>query len=106
MKRFFAVVLMLAMLLSCAAMAESAVLKVRGSGVVSVSADVARVVLGVREQSDDVRAAQASVNEKIPDLFDNWGYDRLLRRALKARISARRASTSMQTMITPTARSD
>lgn len=69
MKRFFAVVLMLAMLLSCAAMAESAVLKVRGSGVVSVSADVARVVLGVREQSDDVRAAQASVNEKINAIY-------------------------------------
>lgn len=69
MKRFLAILMMLAMMLSCAAMAESTALKVRGSGVVSVTADVAQVVLGVRESAEDVRVAQATVNEKINAIY-------------------------------------
>ena len=59
-------VILLAMLLLCgSALAEKTELTVRGTGVVSVTADVARVVLGVRESAADVRVAQATVNEKI-----------------------------------------
>lgn len=69
MKRIFAVLMMLVMLLSCSAMAETTSLTVRGSGVVSVTADVANIVLGVRESAADVRVAQATVNEKINAIY-------------------------------------
>lgn len=69
MKRFFAILTILAMLLSCSALAEATELTVRGTGVVSVTADVATVILGVRESSEDVRVAQATVNEKINAIY-------------------------------------
>jgi len=69
MKRLISVLMILAMLMSCTALAEGTILKVRGSGVVSVSADVAYVVLGVRENSVDVREAQKTVNEKINAIY-------------------------------------
>ena len=69
MKRLLAVFMTLLLLLSSAASAETTLLTVRGSGVVSVTADVAYVVLGVRESSEDVRAAQATVNEKINAIY-------------------------------------
>lgn len=69
MKRLFAAIIAAIMLFSCAAVAEGTVLTVRGSGVVNVSADIASVVLGVRESAADVREAQATVNEKINAIF-------------------------------------
>lgn len=58
------------MLLGCTAFADETSLKVRGTGVVNVTADVARVVLGVRELASDVRKAQATVNGKINAIYD------------------------------------
>lgn len=69
MKRLFALIIAAIMLFSCAAVAEGTVLTVRGSGVVNVSADIASVVLGVRESAADVREAQATVNAKINAIF-------------------------------------
>lgn len=53
------------MIMGTVALAESTRLTVRGTGVVSVAADQAQVVLGVREANADVLAAQSTVNEKI-----------------------------------------
>lgn len=65
MKRILSII-MVAMLLFCgAAFAEETELTVRGIGIVSVTADQASVVLGVRETSPDVLEAQSTVNEKI-----------------------------------------
>ncbi len=71
MKRFVSMILavILMMAICSAALAEPAALKVRGNGVVNVTADQARVVLGVRESMSDVREAQATVNEKINAIF-------------------------------------
>jgi len=70
MKRIISAFLAVLMLLGCAALAEEpTILTVRGSGVVSVTADVVRVVLGVREMAADVREAQATVNAKINAIF-------------------------------------
>ena len=65
MKKGFAMVLALAMLLGACAMAEGRTLTVQGVGVVQVAADRATVSLGVRETGPDVMSTQASVNEKI-----------------------------------------
>lgn len=70
MKRFFAALLMAVMLLAGSALAENTALTVRGTGVVAVTADVARVVLGVRETADDVRVAQETVNGKINAIYN------------------------------------
>lgn len=70
MKHVFAAFLAVMMLFSSMAFAEEATtLTVRGTGVVSVTADVARVVLGVREIAADVREAQATVNAKINAIY-------------------------------------
>lgn len=69
MKRILAALIVFVMILTCPAVAEATTLKVRGSGVVTVTADVACVVLGVRESAEDVRVAQATVNEKINAIF-------------------------------------
>lgn len=71
MRRILSFLLAAMLLLSCAALAEdTTTLTVRGTGVVSVTADVACVVLGVREMAADVREAQATVNEKINAIYD------------------------------------
>lgn len=75
MKRFWAILLTLVMVLTASAMAEeaandAATLKVRGTGVVSVTADQVRVVLGVRETSSDVLEVQSTVNQKINAIYD------------------------------------
>lgn len=69
MKKLTAIVLAITLLIMGTAFAENTELKVRGSGIVSVTADVARVVLGVRETSEDVRDAQAIVNQKINAIY-------------------------------------
>lgn len=69
MKRIAALALVVLMLFGCCGVAEGTMLKVQGSGVVSVTADVVRVVLGVRESVADVRAAQSTVNEKINAIY-------------------------------------
>ena len=70
MKRFLTALIAFVLLLSCSAVAEGTILRVRGTGVVGVSADVACAVLGVRESAEDVREAQKIVNEKINAIFD------------------------------------
>jgi len=69
MKRIVSILVVM-LLISACAFAETASLKVQGSGVVNVTADVARVVLGVRESVSDVKLAQSTVNEKINAIFD------------------------------------
>ena len=73
MRKVLAAVLAAMLLLSCAALAEEAgapVMTVYGSGVVSVLADQATVVLGVEEKAEDVLEAQNAVNEKINAIYD------------------------------------
>lgn len=71
MKRMISLMLAVILLLSAfGAFAETASLKVQGSGVVNVTADVVRVVLGVRESVSDVRLAQSTVNEKINAIYE------------------------------------
>lgn len=70
MKRFAVFVVAAVLLLTACAFAEQTVVKVRGNGVVNVTADVARVVLGVRESASDVKIAQSTVNEKINAIYD------------------------------------
>lgn len=73
MKRILGMVLALVMILSFSAMAEAdgeTSLKVRGTGVVSVTADQVRVVLGVRETSTDALEVQSTVNRKINAIYD------------------------------------
>lgn len=70
MKRLFALVLILAMLLCVPALAEPTVLRVHGTGIVNVTANDAKVILGVRETAQDVRVAQATVNEKINAIYE------------------------------------
>ena len=69
MKRIFAMVLALAMLLGIGAMAEGRTLTVQGVGVVKVSADRATVSLGVREAAPDVMTAQSTVNGKMESVI-------------------------------------
>ncbi|MGN0803294.1 MAG: SIMPL domain-containing protein [Candidatus Faecivicinus sp.] len=70
MKRWMIVLLALVLFGTTTALAETTTLTVRGTGVVGVTADVAQIVLGVREVSTDVREAQATVNEKINAICD------------------------------------
>lgn len=73
MKKILAAMMAAMMLLGCAALAEEAgaqAMTVYGSGVVSVLADQATVVLGVEEKADDVLEAQDAVNEKINAIYD------------------------------------
>lgn len=70
MKRWMVVLLALVLFGTTTALAETTILTVRGTGVVGVTADVAQIVLGVREVSTDVREAQATVNEKINAICD------------------------------------
>ena len=66
MKRILAMAAALCMILmGTVAQAEPTTLTVRGTGVVSVAADQAQVILGVRESNSDVLVAQSTVNEKI-----------------------------------------
>ena len=66
MKRILAMVAAVCMIMmSAVALAEPTTLTVRGTGVVSVAADQAQVILGVRESNPDVLMAQSTVNEKI-----------------------------------------
>jgi len=68
MKRVFATLVTLLCL--CCAAAEATTLSVQGTGVIAVTADQARIVLGVRESAKDVLTAQATVNEKINAIYD------------------------------------
>lgn len=70
MKRILSLMIAVVLLCGFGAVAEPALLKVQGNGVVNVTADVARVVLGVRESVSDVRLAQSAVNEKINAIYD------------------------------------
>lgn len=70
MKRIGCLVLAMLFLFSCASALADSELKVRGTGIVQITADTARIVLGVRESCDDVRAAQGTVNEKINAICD------------------------------------
>lgn len=73
MRKVLAAILAAMCLLGCAALAEEAgapVMTVYGSGVVSVLADQATVVLGVEEKAEDVLEAQNAVNEKINAIYD------------------------------------
>lgn len=70
MKRILSMMMAFVLLIPAFAYAEPASLKVQGNGVVNVTADVARVVLGVRESVSDVKLAQSTVNEKINAIFD------------------------------------
>lgn len=70
MKRFAAIVIAAVLMLTAGAFAEPTLLKVQGNGVVNVTADVARVVIGVRESVSDVMLAQATVNEKINAIYE------------------------------------
>ena len=70
MKKVFATVLALALLLGACAMAEGHTLTVQGMGAVQVAADRATVSLGVRETGPDVMSTQATVNEKIAAVID------------------------------------
>lgn len=71
MKKFVSVVLAVMLLMvSVSAIAEPAVLSVRGTGVVSIIADQASVVIGVRESAEDVLEAQTTVNGKINAICD------------------------------------
>ena len=70
MKKLLALVMILTLVLSASALAESALdapgtLAASGSGVVMVDSDVATISLGVMEYSSDVKEAQNTVNEKI-----------------------------------------
>lgn len=64
MKRMFVILLAIVCFMSIA-VAEATTLSVRGVGVIAVTADQARIVLGVRESAKNVLTAQATVNEKI-----------------------------------------
>lgn len=70
MKRIISMLLAAVLLISACAFAEPALLRVQGNGVVNVTADIARVVLGVRESVSDVKLAQSTVNEKINAIFE------------------------------------
>lgn len=66
MKRIFACLMALAMMLSVMACAEeNATLVVSGSGTVSVAPDKAVITFGVRESSSDIAEAQAYVNSHL-----------------------------------------
>lgn len=64
MRKILAVLLAL-MLLGMTAVAEPAVLTVRGTGVVSLNPDSATITLGVRESAKEVTDAQSAVNTKL-----------------------------------------
>lgn len=70
MKRIAALIIALSLLIASCAFAEPTMLRVQGNGVVNVTADVARVVLGVRESVADVKIAQSTVNEKINAIYE------------------------------------
>jgi len=70
MKKIVTLLLAAMLMLAFAAHAEPARLTVRGTGVVSLNADTATIVLGVREVSEDVVDAQAVVNEKLAKVVD------------------------------------
>lgn len=72
MKRIFAAILalLLALALCGTALADETKLSVHGTGVVRVTADQARIILGVRESSSDVLEAQGTVNTKINAICD------------------------------------
>lgn len=67
MKRIFTAILamLLVFVLCGSALADETKLSVRGTGVVSVTADQAQIILGVRESAADVLEAQGTVNAKI-----------------------------------------
>lgn len=70
MKRILCVILCMLCLMASSAMADAPVISVQGNGVVSVEPDTATIILGVRESSNDVSKAQASVNEKLTAVID------------------------------------
>ena len=60
-----AVAALLALALCGFALAEAPTLTAQGIGIVRFDADAASIMLGVREVSEDVATAQATVNEKL-----------------------------------------
>lgn len=71
MKKIVVMLLVLSLLGSCVlALAEPAVLTVRGVGVVNLNADAASITMGVREIAEDVTSAQATVNRKIASVIE------------------------------------
>lgn len=69
-KRMIALLLAAMMIWAMPAMAEATKLTVRGNGVVTLTADQANVVLGVREYSTDAQEVQSTVNAKINAIYD------------------------------------
>lgn len=67
MKRIIttAIALLLVFVLCGSALADETKLSVRGTGIVSMTADQAQIILGVRESAADVIEAQGIVNAKI-----------------------------------------
>lgn len=58
------------MMLAFGALAEPAILTVRGTGIVSMDPDTATITLGVRESSTDVSEAQNAVSAKLTTVID------------------------------------
>lgn len=67
MKKICCVIIALMLCMASAAMAETTI-RVLGNGVVLTSADVATVTLGVSMNHQDVKKAQAMVNETLADI--------------------------------------
>lgn len=69
MKRVLCLVLFAVMMTMGCNFASAAELDVTGTGIVSIKADQARIILGVREDAEDVLTAQRTVNEKINGIY-------------------------------------
>ena len=64
--------ILLAMLMLCVtALAEPLTITVRGTGIVSMEPDTATIMLGVRETSKDVGAAQSAVSAKLTKVIES-----------------------------------
>lgn len=69
MKKILILMLALALAAGCA-LAEGAVLTVQGAGSVTLKADTATVMLGVRKYARDVKEAQQAVNESMDSVIE------------------------------------
>ena len=69
MKKIICCLLILALAMGCA-LAEGAVLTVQGAGSVTLKADTARVMLGVRKFAADVKEAQQAVNRSMDAVIE------------------------------------
>ena len=69
LKRIMAVALALVLFGACA-LAEGAVLTVKGEGVVSLNSDTATITLGIRKFAHEVKTAQQAVNRNMDAVID------------------------------------